>query len=147
MGKCCGIMLLYTVKIYHSYWFNKMLIVQQPGRKYRQVCTYTIYTILSYQHILIKLAYVISRINIILPYVSYTPGLRLALHRVLYPNYLKQLKNVLLPKCSIQVDLRWSYWYWTVNGSFCLTWSHSHSVSNTQKRILMKTVWPIAQAN
>lgn len=30
--KCCGIILLYTVKICHSNWFNKTL----PGRKYRQ---------------------------------------------------------------------------------------------------------------
>ena len=28
-------MLLYTVKICHSYWFNKMLIAQLLGRKYR----------------------------------------------------------------------------------------------------------------
>ena len=33
---CCGIMLLYPVKIYHLYWFNKMLIYLQPGRKYSQ---------------------------------------------------------------------------------------------------------------
>ena len=32
---CCGIMLLYPVKICHLYWVNKMLIGQYPGRKYR----------------------------------------------------------------------------------------------------------------
>ena len=35
-GKCFGRVLLYTVKICYSYWFNNMLIGQQSGRKYRQ---------------------------------------------------------------------------------------------------------------
>lgn len=32
---CCGIIILYTVQICHLNWFNKMLIGQDPGRKYR----------------------------------------------------------------------------------------------------------------
>ena len=32
----CGTMVLYPVKNCHFYWFNKTLIDQQPGRKYRQ---------------------------------------------------------------------------------------------------------------
>lgn len=46
---------------------------------------------------------------IILLYVNYTPELHTAsppYPRVLYPHYLTHLKNVLLPKCPTQVDLR-----------------------------------------